>query len=68
MATVVKVLNVKRMPGYLYFINTDGDVARVKKGSKNKSVVKKTTVKREKGYLYYLNKDGNIARSKMKRN
>ena len=67
MATVVKVLNIKRMPGYLYFINKAGDVARVKQGSKVKSVVKKTNITREKGFLYFLNKDGNIGRAKMKR-
>ena len=67
MGTVVKKLNITRAPGYLYFINKDGDVARFKRGTKTKSVVKKTSLKKEKGFLYFLDGNGNISRTKMKR-
>ena len=67
MASVVRKLGIKRKPGYLYFINTDGNVARVKKGSKRKEEVKKTTITREKGFLYFLDKNGDISRARMKR-
>ena len=68
MATVVKVLNVKRVSGYLYHINKDGDVARYNRKTKKKNVVRKSGITKQKGYLYFLDGNGNVARAKMKRN
>lgn len=67
MVSVVKQTKVKRENGFLYFLDKDGDVSRVKRGQKKQEKVKKTNVKREKGFLYFIDKDGNVARSKMKR-
>lgn len=67
MAKVVRKLGIVRKPGFLYFINSDGDVARVKKGSKRKELVKRVGFKRRKGFLAFLDKNGDIAEAKMKR-
>ena len=67
MVTLVKKLGIKRAPSYLYFIDKDGNVARINKGSKRKETVKKTNVKREKGFLFFLDKNGDISKSRMKR-
>lgn len=68
MASVVKKTSIKKMPGYLYFVDSEGDVSRTKQGgSGRKEKVKKVGLKREKGFLYFLDKDGNVSKSKMKR-
>ena len=65
---------VKREKGWLYFIDKEGDVSRVKmarsrsdKGPKEHEKIAKLGLVKEKGYLYYLDKKGYIARTKMKR-
>ncbi|MCI0605339.1 hypothetical protein L0156_20335 [bacterium] len=72
----VAKLGVKREPGFLYFVDKDGDLSRSpmarggkkKGGPKRKSEkVAKADVKREQGYMYFLDKDGDIARAKMAR-
>ena len=73
MASVVAKTGVKREDGYLYFINKNGDVARVqmaragKKTSKKQEVVAKAGITKKKGYLYFLDKKGNIGEAKMAR-
>lgn len=75
MGSVIAKTNVKREDGYLYFINKNGDVARVKmarggkkKGAKGKQeVVAKANVKKQKGFLYYVDKKGNVCQAKMAR-
>ena len=70
MSERVKKIGVEREDGFLYYIDKDGDVARVqmarggKKGGKPKKV-EKTGIKKEKGYLYFLDKHGDISRAKM---
>ncbi|ACC97773.1 hypothetical protein Emin_0211 [Elusimicrobium minutum Pei191] len=70
MAEKVQKVGVTREDGFLYFIDKDGDVAKVqmarggKKGGKAKKV-EKTGIKKEKGYLYFLDKKGDISRAKM---
>lgn len=72
MAEVVAKTGVKKVDGYLYFVDKNGDVSRVKmarggkKGGKPEKVAK-AGVKKEKGYLYFVDKNGNIARAKMAR-
>ncbi|MBW2995053.1 hypothetical protein KY312_01770 [Candidatus Woesearchaeota archaeon] len=74
MAEVLVKCGVKREPGYLYFIDKKGNVARAKmaRGRKKKGKVKqqvlvKCGVKRAEGWLYFLDKKGNVARVKMAR-
>ena len=65
---------VKRQPGYLYFVDKKGNVARAKmargggkKGKQKQEVLAKTAIKRESGYLYYVDSKGNLCRAKMAR-
>ncbi len=72
MAEKVAKVGVKKEDGYLYFVDKDGDVSRVKmarggkKGGKPQKVAK-VGVKKEEGYLYFIDKDGDISRAKMVR-
>lgn len=72
MAEKVAKVGVKKEEGYLYFVDKDGDVSRVKmarggkKGGKPQKVAK-VGVKKEDGYLYFIDKNGDISRAKMVR-
>ena len=73
MAEVLCKMNLRREPGYLYFIDKNGNAARCKmarkgqKTDKRQEVLHKCGIKREKGYLYFIDKSGNAARAKMAR-
>ena len=73
MAEVIHKCGIKRAAGYLYFVDKNGNAARVpmarkgKKVSKTKEVVCKCGLKREAGFLYFVDKNGNSARAKMAR-
>jgi len=73
MAEVLAKVGVKREKGWLYFINKNGDVARVKmarrgqKTDKKQEVLSKTGIKRQEGYLYFVDKNGYAARTNMAR-
>jgi hypothetical protein len=73
MGKVVCKCGIKREPGYLYFLDKKGNVARVqmaragKKTSKKQQVVYKAGIKRKDGYLYYIDKKGNVVETKMQR-
>lgn len=73
MAQKVAKAGVKRKPGYLYFVDKQGNIAMAKmargrkKGKVAKQVVAKTKVKKEKGYLYFVDKQGDVSRAKMAR-
>jgi len=63
---------IKRDPGYLYYIDKNGNIARVKMargGSADKKskpeVVKVLNLKREADYLFYIDKDGDVSSVKM---
>lgn len=66
---VLEVLNVRRAPGFLYYLDRNVDVVRTKH-SKTKThrdqtpeVVRRTKVrKREEGWFYILSLDGHLAR------
>ena len=64
---------IKREPGYLYFVNKQGNSARVKmkrpgmKGSFKQEVMHQCGVKRQSGMLYYVDKQGNVAAAAMSR-
>ncbi len=72
MAEKVAKVGVKRVDGYLYFIDKGGDVSRAKmarggkKGGKPEKVTK-VGVKKQDGYLYFLDKSGDVSRAKMVR-
>ena len=73
MAEVVCKCGIKRQPGFLYFVNKDGNCARVamaragKKSSKKQEVLHRCGIKRKSGYLYFIDKKGNAAMAKMAR-
>jgi len=73
MVDIVCRCGIKREPGYLYFVNKDGNSARVqmarsgKKTSKKQEVLHKCGIKRKEGHLYYVDKKGNVAMTKMAR-
>ncbi len=64
---------IKKEKGYLYFVDNEGDVSRVKmvqgrkKGKQPKEKVKIVGIKREKNRLYYVDKDLEIQSSPMNR-
>ena len=72
MAEKVAKAGVKKVDGYLYFVDKQGDVSRAKmarggkKGGKKEKVAK-VGVKKAKGYLYFVDKKGDISRAKMVR-
>ena len=73
MAKVVAKVGIVREPGYLYFVDKNGNVARAKasvggkKGGGKIQVVEKVGVKKQKGCMYFVDKKGNIAEVKMNR-
>lgn len=73
MANVECKCGIKRESGYLYFVNKDGNAARVQmarkgqKTSKRQEVVHKCGIKRKKGFLYFVDKKGNVAAAAMAR-
>ncbi len=72
MAEKVAKVGIKKEDGYLYFIDKQGDISRVKmarggkKGGKPQKVAK-VGVKKEKAYLYFVDKKGDVSRAKMVR-
>ena len=72
MAEKVKTTGVTKQSGYLYYLDKNGDVSRVKmarganKGG-SPEVVPNAGVNRESGWLYFIDKDGDVSRAKMAR-
>lgn len=72
MAEKVAKAEVKKINGYLYFVDKQGDISRAKmvrggkKGGKKEKVAK-VGVKKAKGYLYFVDKKGDVSRAKMAR-
>ena len=73
MGKVIAKTGIKRESGYLYFLDKNGDVAKVQmkragqRTSKKQTVVAKVGVERKSGFLYYIDKQGNVAEAKMQR-
>jgi hypothetical protein len=78
MATAEKVFRagIKRETGWLYYLDKNCNIARVrmvrggqrkKKGEKAEIVVKTDISGREDGYLYFIDKQGDVSRTKMSR-
>lgn len=68
MAEKVHKCDVKREKGFLYYIDSRGNVGRFRIGSKGKEIVcpNDGAFTRESGWMYYLDKDGDVSRSRMK--
>ncbi|HOX55204.1 MAG: hypothetical protein PHI86_03880 [Candidatus Omnitrophica bacterium] len=72
MAMKVAKVGVKKVKGYLYFVDKKGDVSRAKmargkkKGGKPEKVAK-VGVKKKVGFLYFIDKKGDISCAKMVR-
>ncbi len=72
MAEKVCKAGVKRVKGYLYFIDKQGDVSCAKmargksKGGHPKKVAK-CGIKKKAGYLYFVDKHGDVSCAKMVR-
>ena len=70
---VVASIGIEKKPGYLYFLDKNGDVARVKmarrgeKSSKRHELISKIGIKRKEGYLYFIDKHGNVSQARMAR-
>jgi hypothetical protein len=66
MSKKVAKVGVKKVKGYLYFIDKQGDVScalmarGAKKGGKPKKVVK-VGIKKQAGFLYFIDKQGDIS-------
>ncbi len=74
MAEMVSKTGVKKVKGYLYFVDKKGNVARAamsragrKKGKAKIEVVAKCGVKKVPGYLYFIDGKGNVCRAAMAR-
>ena len=72
MAQKLMKVGIKRMKGYLYYIDKKGDIscAKMARGSKKGGSPKKVAkcgIKRKEGYLYFVDKKGDISCAKMKR-
>ena len=73
MAEKIAKLGIKREPGFLYFVDKQGDAARAPmaragvRTRKGPEKLAKASVKKEPGYLYFIDKQGDIARAKMAR-
>lgn len=74
MAEKVAKVGVKKQGGYLYFVDSRGNVSRAKmarggrkKGRQKQELVAKVGVKKERGYLYFVDDRGDVSRAKMAR-
>ena len=68
MTEKVHKCDVRREQGYLYYIDSRGNVGRFQRGKSNKEIICPNggEFTKEKGWLYYLDKDGDVSRSRMK--
>ena len=70
---VVSQTGITREEGYLYFVDKNGDIARVKmarrgqKSSKKQELIAKLGIKRKEGYLYFVDKGGDVSQARMAR-
>ena len=72
MAQKVAKAGVKRVKGYLYFVDKKGDIscAKMSRGSKKGGSPKKVAkvgVCKKDGYLYFVDKQGDVSCAKMVR-
>ena len=73
MAEVLVKAGIRKESGWLYFVDRNGNAARVKmarrgmKTDKTHETVYEANITKEPGYLYFVDKGGNISRAKMAR-
>ncbi len=74
MAQKVAKVGVKKVKGYLYFVDKRGNVSRAKmarggkgRGKARQEQVAKVGVKKKSGYLYFIDKQGDISMAQMAR-
>ncbi len=74
MAKLIAKTGIRREPGYLYYLDKQGDVSRVgmaRGGGRQKrprpEKVERARVTREPGMLYYIDKHGNVCATQMAR-
>ncbi len=73
MANTVCKCGIKRESGWLYYVDKNGNAARVtmkragKPYKKKIEVMHKCGIKRKNGCLYYVDAKGNVAETKMAR-
>ena len=68
MASKLARTQIEREPGYLYFLDGAGDVARVRmrRGARSgrPQKVERLGVERDPAYLYFIDADGDVARTR----
>ena len=70
----VAKLGIKREPGWLYYLDKEGNISRklmAREGAGEQElgrveVVARPSIKKEAGFLYFLDKDGDVVRAKTK--
>ncbi|MFH1590050.1 MAG: hypothetical protein ABIB43_05785 [archaeon] len=72
LAEKVAQAGISKDPGFMYFLDRDGDVSRThySRGNRHRGgneKVKCLDIKREPGYLYFIDKEGDVARTKIRR-
>ncbi|MHA1699608.1 MAG: hypothetical protein ACTSWN_12260 [Promethearchaeota archaeon] len=55
---------IRKEPGYVYYIDKEGNIARVSKDGKEEEIVEETGIQKEPGYVYFLDPQGNVSRFK----
>ncbi len=67
MSEKVHKCNIKREAGYLYYIDSSGNVGRFLRGKKEKEIVcpNDGNFTKESGWMYYLDKNGDVSRCRM---
>jgi len=66
---------IKKKPGYLYFLDKQGDISAAKLSrfgkaqsrKQKKEKIKKLGIKKKPGYLYFIDKQGDVSAAKMQR-
>lgn len=73
MSEVIYNTGIKREPGWLYYLDSNGDVKRVtmkragKPFDKKIELVTECGIVRRANYLYFINKEGNVCEAKLQR-
>ncbi|MFT4310984.1 MAG: hypothetical protein ACMXYC_05125 [Candidatus Woesearchaeota archaeon] len=66
MKELVQKVGLKKEPGFLYFIDTQGNIVQTpmhRSAHKTQRVVAHTNITRDSTYLYYVDKQGDICRT-----
>jgi hypothetical protein len=64
--TLIKKVGIRRQAGYIYFIDTEGDITRTRLGNGKvykREKVFKLGIKKNPAYYYYLDGRGHVVMS-----